>query len=504
MRWFSEKYPFAVAGMFALALLHPGAQAIAQTGAKPSMTEVERQAYWYSRYNLNAMTLMSGFGLRMKPPPAKVKKLGSIARFDPRRMPKNPYLLRAIYAAGDPHFQQTGDFGDLSTLYWNRDRMVKRFEPAAQAFTIVKAVSKGLRTEYHRQGKDRFIALVQLQEAKALAGFLAKSLTGKDGLVAARNEGAALEPPNAWDQAAALWAYSSLSLALTDSDLPLYSRLPTSASEAAGFSTLGDSLFRAMAGIEPGGVRDVAVTIQAYGWFAAATRDAKLRGEALRRTALLGRRLAAMPKNKFDDLAFAVYGLGEAARLSGDQGLARQAQRIFFEQMEKAWDPVVGAYAPEPGSTAYSYSPERVAAVLAAIHTIRLFNRPGVGSPWDPSLADRRYAAFFTNVVVKSGLQQAHAIPLAVNPIYAKAEPRSYFTAAITPLSTEGDGRYGLCPVYAARVVFDDKQWTVTDRTFRPAGAMFLSVVSTSRRGADPDGFIPLTRLAGALAQDRK
>ncbi len=84
-----------------------------------------------------------------------------------------------------------------------------------------------------------------------------------------------------------------------------------------------------------------------------------------------------------------------------------------------------------------------------------------------------------------------------------KAEPRSYFTATITPLSTEGDGRYGLCPVYAARVVFEDKQWRVTDRTFRPAEAMFLSVVSTSRRGGDPDGFIPLTRLMLALVRDR-
>lgn len=336
-----------------------------------------------------------------------------------------------------------------------------------------------------------------------MAGFLAKALTGKDGLVAAKDERGDLGAPNAWDQAAALWAYSSLSLALIDPDLPLYSRLPTSAAEAAEFSTRGDSLFRAMAKIEPDSVRDVALTIEAYGWFAAATPDAKLRSEALRRTGRLARRLSGMPKDDLDDLAFAVYGLGEAARLSGEQGLSQQAQRIFFEQMERAWDPDVGAYAPEPGAASYSYGPERVAAVLAAIHTIRLFHRPGVGSPWDPSLPDRRYAAFFTNVVVKSGLQQAHAIPLAVNPVYAKAEPRSYFTAATTPLSTEGDGRYGLCPVYAARVVFDDKQWRVTDRTFRPAEAMFLSVVSTSNRGGDPDGFIPLTRLVRALVRDR-
>ena len=104
---------------------------------------------------------------------------------------------------------------------------------------------------------------------------MAKKLTGADGLVAVMSEEGNLGTPNPWDQAAALWAYSSLSLSLTDPELPLYSSLPTSAKEATGFAKRGDALFAAMAAIDPVSVRDITLTIEAYGWFAAATGDAE-------------------------------------------------------------------------------------------------------------------------------------------------------------------------------------------------------------------------------------
>jgi len=431
------------------------AGAFAQHGASFNAEIADKQAYWYSRYNMNAMLLMSGFGVRLVPPTDKPKQLASIAAFDLSAMPKNPFLLRAVYAVGDPHFQKQGDFKDLSTLYWDRDKMVKRFEPAAQAFTIIKVVSKGLRTEYHRRGKDRFIALVQLQEAKAMAQFLKRELTNENGLLAAKPEGGALAEPRPYDQAAALWAYASLSLALSDPNLPLYGELPDSAADAQDFARLADALFGAMDTLPPETVRELAVTIEAYGWYAAATDDAQARREALSRAAELGKQLLTAPKRTLADLAYAVYGLGEAARLSGDAELATTAQKLFFEDMERLWDAKAGVYKTTADAGEYAYTPERVAAVVSAINTIRLFHRPGLGSTWDPQLADRRHVAFFENAVVRSGLQQAHAIPLAVNDAYLKDEPRAHFTAETVPLSTEGDGPYGLCPVYASRVVFD-------------------------------------------------
>lgn len=468
---------------------------IAQNRASADPETLERQAYWYSRYNLNAMLLMTGFGLRLVPPPDKPKQLASIAAFDLKQMPRNAYLLRAVYAAGDPHFQRQGNFQDLSTLYWDRSKMDQRFEPAAQAFTIIKATSKGLRTEYHRGGKDRFIALVQLQEAKAMAQFLKQELTREEGLVAAKAEGGDLESPNPYDQAAALWAYSSLSLALSDPDLPLYSELSGSASEAREFALLADALFDSMTALSPQNVKDMAITIEAYGWYAAATGKHQARREALTRAARLGEQLMTAPKAMLDDLAFAVYGLGEAARLSGDPKFSKSVQKLFFEKMEQLWDSKAGVYATNHGVREYSYTPERVAAVIAALNTVRLHHRPGVGGKWDPRLADRRYATFFENAVVRSGLQQAHAIPLAVNPAYLKEERREHFTDSGIPLSIDGDGPYGLCPVYASHVTFDGQKWKVVDRTFRPAGAMLLAVVSTWQKTGAADGFVPVERL---------
>jgi len=370
--------------------------------------------------------------------------------------------------------------------------MIKRFEPAAQGFSIVKSVSKGLRTDYHRGPKDRFVALAQLQEAKAMADYLAEQLTGGDGLVAAKPEAGNLEAPTAYDQAAALWAYSSLHLALTDADLPLYSRLPDATPVAQKNLGRADALFKAMARVRPDGPRDVAAAIEAYGWYAAATTSPDARTQATARVGELGQRLADAPKTTVDEFGFAVYGLGEAARLTKRPDLSQAAQRLFFTDMERLWDAKAGVYAPQSGSSKYGYTPERTGGVLAAIHSIRWFHRPGVGSSWDPALAEERYRAFFTNVIVRSGFQQAHAIPLAVNPAYLQQEPQSYFTAPSIPLSIEGDKPYGTCPVYAAEAVFESGRWQVTDRTFHTAPAMFLSTVSTWHHGSRPDGFAPV------------
>jgi hypothetical protein len=446
-----------------------------------SPAEAEHQAYWYARYNLNAMLLMAGPGVRMAPPPEKVERLAEIAGFDLAQLPKNPFLLRAMYAGGDPHFQQPGSFSDLSTLRWDRSTLVKRFEPAAQAFTIVKVVSEDLRTAYHEYPKDRFIALVELQEAKAMADFMAQELTGANGLVAPKPEGGSLAEPRAYDQAAALWAYSALADALRSPDLPLYSQLPDAAADAERYAGHADALFRSMARLHPAGARDLALTIQAYGRYAVATRNAQSRSEAQARVAALARQLMQAPRPKLDDLAFATYGLGEAAQLSGDPTLSTAARRIFFGEMEPLWDPEAGVYAPEAGARRYVYTPERTAAVLAAIHTIRRSYRPGTGEPGGAERMDRRYREFFENAVVRSGMQQAHAIPLAVHPAYLEREPRSYFTALTVPLSIsiEGHGPYGTCPVYAAEIAFEDGRWIVTDRMFRTADAMLLSILST-------------------------
>lgn len=460
---------------------------------------IERQAYWYSRYNLNAMLLMSGVGERLVPPDGVPQKLAKLADIDLSQFPKNPYLLKAVYASGDPHFQQDGNFKDLSTLHWNQQSMDKTLQPEAQAFTIIKATAKGLRTDYHRYGKDRFVALVQLQEAKAMAETLKTRLTDDQGWVATKTTDGRLLKPEAGQQAAALWAYSSLALMLSDSNLPLYQQLPQTAQDTERFRGWANDQFAASQKLQPQTSRDRALTIEAYGWFAAATNDPALRQKAVDGIRKLAGEMSQGNPSKLEDIAWSIYGLGEAGRVTGGSNFIDQARDLFYNKMEPLWDAKAGVYADRAGETKIVYTPGKTAAVMAAINAVRLSLVPGVGSTVNADLAGERYSTFFQNVIVRSGMQQAHAIPLAVNPAYMEQEPAANFTDPSIPLSKDGDGPYGLCPVYAAEVSFVNGQWTVTDRTFRTAEAMLLSNLSTWEQGDDQDGFIPTSRLLGNM-----
>lgn len=462
------------------------------------LAETEQQAYWSSRYNYNAMLLMTGLGERLEPAEGMPEQLAELAGFDLAEMPDNPYLLGAVYASGDPHFQQEADFSDLSTLNWDRDSMDTTLQPEAQALTIAKITAAGLRTDYHQAGKDRFIALVQLQEARAMAGVLHEELTGEDGLVATVTPEGRRREPEPGQQAAALWAYSSLALALSDPARPLYQQLPDAGADALRARRWAAELFTAADELAPQTPRDLALTIQAAGWFAAAIRDPELQQQALARVQELGEALRQTSRGELDGHAWAVYGLGSASRLTGDPRLADAARRVFVEDVEPRWDADAGVYAPAAGAQRYVYTPQRTAAVIAALNTLRLVAPPGVGSEISAEALDERYVTFFGNAVVRSGLQQAHAIPLAVSPAYLQQRPRSHFTAPQVPLSADGHGDFGLCPVYAAEVAYDDGEWTVVDRTFHTADAMLLATLSTWSHRTDPDGFAPRSHIDAA------
>jgi hypothetical protein len=462
------------------------------------LTRNEHRGYWFGRYNMNAMLLMTGLGERLTPSNQQRERLATLADFELSEMPANPYLLKAVYASGDPHFQQEADFNDFSTLNWDRSAMDETLTPEAQAFTIKKIVGRNLRTRYHQYGKDRFIALVQLQEAMALAKTLRTRLTTTNGLVATRTPDGELAEPTPEQQAAALMAYSGLALSLTDPDRPLFQTLPNAEQFAKRVSRWAEELFTAAQQVEPTTVRELALTLEAYGWFAAATDDDERQSRALSGIRPLAERLRSRHEGAEASLtttAWAVYGLGEASQVTGSDAFAGRARRLFFEELERYWQADAGVYVEDPDDDRHVYTPRKATAVVAAINTMRFVAPPGVGAVGPPDLAAGRYAAFVRNVLVRSGMQQAHAIPLAVNQAYLDADPRDYFTAESIPLSANGDGEFGLCPVYAAEIVFEGGDWAVTDRRFVTADAMHLADVSPSLGPGTPDGTIPIDRL---------
>lgn len=456
---------------------------------------VEQQAYWYSRYNYNAMLLMTGLGERLTPSDQARQALAQIADFNLSKMPMNPYLLETVYASGDPHFQQEGNFSDLSTLNWNRSEMDKTLEPEAQAFTIAKITQRGLRTDYHAHGKDRFVALVQLREAQAMASTLHERLTTEEGLLATQPPDGTLQEPEPGEQIAGIWAYANLALLLSDPNLPLYQQLPDTQQAADRYQGWAADLFEASRELDPTSARNRALAIQAYGRLAAASEQPEVQEEALDALAETASALATADRPDLAARAWTVYGLGQAGAVTGNTTLTQQAQQVFLEEIEPRWDPDAGAYATTPDSQRYTYTPERTAAVVAALQTMRLIATPGVGAQMSAEEIDQRYATFVRTVLVDAGMQQAHAIPLAVHPAYREQNPRKTFTAPSVPLSTDGDGPYGLCPVYAAQVSYQEGDWQVEDRRFQTSEAMLLATLSTWSHRSNPDGFLPLSDL---------
>jgi hypothetical protein len=110
-------------------------------------TAASFNAYWYSRYTLGNLVMMSGLGVAFQPPMEAVMEMVGMVDQGPAdgehvMMPANAALLRAVYAGGDPQFIApfNGDPMDLSNFRWDPEKMDTRLTPAAQAQTIIKEI----------------------------------------------------------------------------------------------------------------------------------------------------------------------------------------------------------------------------------------------------------------------------------------------------------------------------------------------------------------------------
>lgn len=464
----------------------------------------DRQAYWFARYNLAYLTMMAGMGPPLPPDDynRRVEALGPAVGLDREKLPNNPSFFTAAYASGDPHLPRTFDIADWATMRWDPTTMDKTFTPAAQAFTILKTSAKSFHLDYHELPLERWVALMMLSQAKDMAEFLAEELMNDQGFFVPLAPDGKLGEPTALDHYAVLWAFSRLALTASDPTLLLYQ---TVLGDAKWYRTVADRAFAASARLVPKTPMEKALGIEASGWYAAATEDPKARRQALQAIRGLADQLLEVEKRTLGDLAFAIYGLVEAARITGDPHLSEQAFQLFATKLEALWDPKAGVYETPPGVNRYVYDPYTVGGVLGALNAIRFFATPNLyaTSPEKPEavnplLAEERYTRFFETLFLKSGLLLATGVAF-VPPRYQERELIFHFTHPSLPVPSAAGGQFGRAPVYAGEVTYEGGTWTVTDVRFRTAPAMFLANMSAWIHRAEADVFVPVDRLLSTL-----
>jgi hypothetical protein len=460
----------------------------------------QKQAYWYSLYNVAHLTMFSGMGEIMKGGGMtgiiEWLKGGGIQKAE---LVKDMYMISSVYREGDPHFTQPVDLDNKRSMGWDRKKMDMTLNPSAQAFTIIKSVTKNFHRDYHETRDNQRVAIAMYPEAKEMAKLLAEEMMDGRGLFVPLSPDGKKGKPIPFDQVTVLWAFSDLALVSTDPEVPPYNDLDL----AQWSRKIADKAFEATKTLPPEAIIDRAIAVEALGRYGAATDDKRLRSEALRLISRYGKDLTKASRKTITEMGLSVYGLIEASRVTGNPRFMKEALQIFNTDMESLWDEKAGVYANFKGSKKHVYTPFDVGAVLAALNSILWFTIPSYDDPLKsgPDLARKRYVTFFENAVVLSGMQRASGISL-VEKRYVDREPQIHFAHPALPVPEKAGGKFGIAPVYASQVTFADGKWSVTDERFVTKDAMFLASMSVILNRHQADCFIPMERLTPKLIDD--
>lgn len=469
-------------------------------------------SYWYSRYNLGTLAMMSGLGVTFEPPVEAVQAMVQMVDQGPEDgehvvMPKNAALLRAVFAGGDAQFvaAPNGDPTDLSNYRWDPAKMDTTLTPSAQAQAIIKEVewakffnggwAGGVTDAFGAM--DRFKGIVLFAEAKQQADFALQNLRNEDGLfiASARFSDDQVVPEDAsvqaGDQYQMLQALADLHMVLQRPEL--YNGIYADDEFRDLVGQAADELFAKVVDLEPSGVAELSLGTQALTWFAATTEDDDLREQALGELRSLGDELAAAPRAGTVERAVAIRGLVESGRVLGEAAHLDAAAEDFQALLD-AYDPATGSFA-----DVSTLSNWQVGDILGALNTLRL----NAGDAVQEDEVERTLIGFFEAVINKGGLMQA-VIPkeMEASPFELERVTNDLFFAYPgIPTPDAAGGPYGSAAVDAGELRFDAGagRWEVSDRRFDTAGAMH-----TSNEMLWTFGFIsgfPTVEGASALAQ---
>ncbi len=456
----------------------------------------EEEGYWYSRYNLGNLVMRSGMGDTFMPDMDMVQQMVKMVDADSTDgdtaiPPTNAALLRSVYASGDPSYTQKMDAADFATQRWDPSTFDTTVTSQAMGWTMIKEVEWG--KQFHVDNhfgtisdsygaQQRFAGMVLVAEAKMQAQFALQSLKNEQGLIA-NSDGTV-----AWaGQWVMLEALSDLGSMLGMSVLPnSTSNRYADPDGSAMFLGAADMLFGALESRQPADVLELSLAIQALTWYAANTGNAANQTAAITLIAQHGDALTSADKGNATQKAYAIRGLIEAYRVSGDDKYLTAAANVFSD-LAAEYDAANGIF-----SSQNSYTIDDVATVMGALNSVRHFG----GSAVDQTKVEEMFAGFFENAVNLSGLQMAAPPKAVAKGAYEQNEPDIFYAYPGIPVPPMAGGEFGTAPVFATEVSWDGSQWSVVNAHFNAAGAMHASNEFIWFHKDEVNGFPEVTQLA--------
>ncbi|NGX96510.1 MAG: hypothetical protein G4V63_15190, partial [Candidatus Afipia apatlaquensis] len=203
------------------------------------------QAIWYSRWCIESISLMSGFGICCEYDRAKINRLLKVLNIKniEHILPENMTLLKAVYKKGDPHHCNAfnGNKNDFHNFLWDSSSFKKVINPSSQAYLILDEIliAKFLYKQsvsvhsIKNIASTRATALVLMDCAKMQCEFMSGCLRNNEGLFVSKEEtdldgqgklelSEEEDPPSVSDQALAMKAFSALASALQDKNYPVF------------------------------------------------------------------------------------------------------------------------------------------------------------------------------------------------------------------------------------------------------------------------------------------
>lgn len=450
-----------------------------------SRATVGWNGYWYSRYNLGELAMMSGLGLTFAPPAEAVMQMMATADPNPGSgedvpMIKNAALLTAVFASADPHYAQpnNGDPMDLSNGRLDPATFDTTITPGAQGMTIIKeaewaklfllpAWSGTLDDDFG--AFDRFKGLVLFASAKMQAQFALEHLRNADGLfIAAIADGdeitQSLEAAQPYDQYVMIIALSDILSVLDQPELWQGVHRDDGARDM--FHGALDQLYVLVSdSVTPELIEELSWAARSDVWFASRTTDPVLQFRALANLREHGDALLAADASGPVEHAQRLRGLIEAGRVLND---ARYIDAAVFDftAIERAFDRTTGAL--DGVSTLRAAD---VADLLGALNAIGQYGGP----EFEASRAAAVLVPFYEATVNMSGLQMA-APPkeMEASPFELERAGGDDLVFAYPTVKTPAAAG-GVAPVTGGAVSFTDGRWQLSDTRYDTHGAMHLA-----------------------------
>ena len=388
----------AVLSLLALPVL---AQGTTLQGGDPNFdaTAAEEEGYWYSRYNLGNLVMRSGMGETFMPEMEMVQQMIQMADANPddgntAMPPLNAALLKAVYASGDPHYTQALNVDDFGTQRWNPATFDTTVTSRAMGWTMIKETewAKQFHVDDHfgTPSDDfgaqwRFVGLALNAEAKMQAQYALQMLKNEQGLIA--NSDGSVDWGGQWVM---LTAFSDLGNTLGLANVP-HSATNRYADPQASAMFLGaaDMLFGTLASRQPADTAELSLAIQGLTWYAASTTNANNQAQALTLITQYGDDLVGANKDDATRKAYAVRGLIEAYRVTGDDKYLSAAADAFAGLVAE-YDAAHGVF-----NSQDTYRIDDIAVIMGALNSLKLFG----GSAVDQAKVEVIFTDFFQSAV---------------------------------------------------------------------------------------------------------